>query len=116
MTEEILALCRAMGAAEEDETLLRPLIQAGTAALKNRLKTGVTPENCGEAFQLAAAMVAMDGLERATGSSWVASFSVGDVSIRTQEGKGGVGMIALAERLMAPWLGETGFAFRGVAG
>ena len=117
MTEEIMVLCRAMGAAEDEEELLLPLIQAVTSALEGRLKTGVTPADCGAAFPLAAAMVAMDGLDRASGSSRVASFTAGDVSIRTSEGGGqSQSRTAQAERLMAPWLGETGFAFRGVAG
>lgn len=114
MTEEILALCRAMGAAEGEESLLRSLVQVSVGALKNRLKAGVVPDDCGEAFRLAAALVTMDALERATGSSRVNSFAVGDISIRT--GDGGAGLVPLAERLMAPWLGENGFAFRGVPG
>ena len=39
----------------------------------------------------------------------------GEVSIRLQEQSGG-GRAEQAERLLAPWLGETGFAFQGVAG
>jgi len=115
MTEQCLALCRAMGAGEGQDVLLIPLIEAVSAALEGRLKRGVTPEHCGSAFPLAVALVAMDGLERATGGSRVASFTAGEVSIRTQSAEQG-GLTAQAERLMAPWLGETGFAFRGVAG
>lgn len=64
MTAEILALCRAMGAGDDQEALLQALAGAVVPALEGRLKAGV----------------------------------------------------ALAERLLAPWLGETGFAFRGVDG
>ena len=117
MNEEILALCRAMGAEAEQDELLIPLIQAVTSALEGRLKAGVTAEDCGTAFSLAVAMVAMDGLERTTGSGPVTSFTAGDVSIRTAEGTSGTSSrTAQAERLMAPWLGSTGFAFKGVAG
>ncbi|MDY3906930.1 MAG: hypothetical protein SOZ47_09050 [Lawsonibacter sp.] len=117
MTEEIVALCKVMGAAEDQGELLLPLIRAVVSAMEGRLKPGVAPEDCGAAFPLAAAMVVMDGLERAVGSGKVTSFTAGEVSIRT-EGETGrrETRTAQAERLMAPWLGETGFAFRGVAG
>ena len=115
MMEEILALCKAMGAAEDQQTLLLPLIEAVSAALEGRLKGGVTPQDCGSAFALAAAMLVMDALELAAGGARVESFTAGDVSIRTGSG-GESSAKAQAERLLAPWLGETGFAFRGVAG
>jgi hypothetical protein len=114
MTEEIMALCRAMGAREDQEELLRPLVGAVTAALERRLRAGIAPDDCGSAFPLAAAMVVMDGLERMTGVSGVTAFTAGEVTIR--KGSCGGELTAQAERLMAPWLVETGFAFQGVAG
>ena len=114
MTREILALCRAMGADEEQELLLAPMVEAVVPALRGRLKAGVTEEECGSAFRLAAAMMAMEGLDRTRGGQ-VASFTAGDLSIRTGGG-GESGLSAQAERLLAPWLRETGFAFRGVRG
>ena len=116
MEQEILTLCRAMGAGTDQEELLLPLIRAVSAALAGRLRSGVVPGDCGSAFPLAAAMVVMDGLDRATGGGRVTSFSAGEVSIRTEEGAVRDTRTAQAERLMAPWLGETGFAFRGVRG
>lgn len=116
MTAEILALCRAMGAGDDQEALLQALAGAVVPALEGRLKAGVAPADCGAAFPLAAAMAVMDGLERAAGSDRVASFTAGDVSIRTAQSGAGTSLLALAERLLAPWLGETGFAFRGVDG
>ena len=98
MTEEIVALCKAMGADGDREELLLPLARAVVSAMEGRLRAGVTPADCGDAFPLAAAMVVMDGLEGATGTARGES--------RTDQ----------AQRLLAPWLGETGFAFRGVAG
>ena len=87
-----------------------------SAALERRLKPGTSPGLCGPAFPLAAAMLAMDGLERAVGSGRVSSFTAGEVSIRMGGTAGEGGLTATAERLLAPWLGETGFAFRGVRG
>ena len=87
-----------------------------SAALERRLKPGTSPGLCGPAFPLAAAMLAMDGLERAVGSGRVSSFTAGELSIRMGGTAGEGGLTATAERLLAPWLGETGFAFRGVRG
>ena len=47
MTEEIAALCRAMGAKEVQEELLLPLIQAVRDRLAGALKEGTAPEDCG---------------------------------------------------------------------
>jgi len=114
MTEEIMALCKAMGATDDQEELLLPLVRAAEESLTARLRVGISPVDCGSAFPLAAAMVAMEGLEGAAGISGVTSFTAGEVSIRT--GGGSAARTAQAERLLAPWLGETGFAFRGVRG
>ena len=68
MREDILALCRAMGAGEEQDVLLLPLIEGASAELEHLLRRGVKPEDCGRSFALAAAMLAMDGLEAAQGA------------------------------------------------
>ena len=114
MNETVLALCKAMGAGEEQMSLLLPLIEASVTGLKSRLKAGTTPEDCGSAFPLAAAMLAMEGLTAAEGGGGVEAFTAGEVSLRMGENR--LAMTAQAERLMAPWLGETGFAFVGVSG
>lgn len=111
MTEEILALCRAMGAAEDREALLRPLVRAAETGLTARLRDGVRAEDCGSAFPLAAAMLAMDGLE--SGEGGVTAFTAGEVTIRRGQA---VSRRAQAERLMGPWLRSGSVAFRGVPG
>lgn len=112
--EEILDLCRQMGAGEEQDTLLLPLIEAAQDSLQRRLKAGVSPQDCGSAFPLAVALTAMDGLSGAVGEGDVSSFSAGEVSVQLRDRSGG--RAEQAERLLAPWLRETGFAFRGVEG
>jgi len=116
MTKEILNLCRAMGATEDQEELLLPLIQAAQVRLERRLRAGVTPEDCGAAFPLAAAMTAMDSLSRCAGGDRVTSFTAGEVSIRTGNSGTQDGLSGQAERMLAPWLKEAGFAFQGVRG
>lgn len=122
MTEQILALCRAMGAVQDREELLLPLVQAVSEQLSRRLREGVAPEDCGPAFPLAAAMTVMDRLSAVTGGGSggeVVSFTAGDLTIRRENGNSGQSGKSLsdqAEELLAPWLGDTGFVFQGVEG
>ena len=60
MVEKIMELCRAMGSGEEQDVLLLPLVEAAVVRLSARLKADVTPEDCGSAFLLAAAVEAME--------------------------------------------------------
>ena len=118
MTQQILALCRAMGAAQNREELLLPMAQAVEAQLGGRLKEGVAPEDCGTAFPIAAAMMVMDRLSVLTnGGDGVTSFTAGELTIRREQGgTGRKGLFDQAEGLLAPWLGDTGFMFQGAEG
>lgn len=118
MTGEIMALCRAMGACEDQEELLLPLVRAVREQLAARLKEGTLPEDCGPAFSLAAAMTAMDRLSGMTGGGGVTSFTAGELTIRKEAGSGGSdrSLSQEAEGLLAPWLRDNGFVFRGVDG
>jgi len=122
MLEQIKALCGAMGAPEGQEELLLPLIQAVREQLAGRLRPGVTPEDCGTAFPLAAAMVVMDRLSGISGggsAEEVTSFTAGDLTVRKESGSGGQtakGLTEQAEGLLSPWLRDGGFAFQGVEG
>lgn len=114
MTEEIIVLCRAMGAVPDQEELLFPLVQAVQGELAVRLKAGTTPEDCGPAFPLAAAMTAMDRLSGVTGGG-VSAFTAGELTVRTEGGRTG-SLSAQAGRLLAPWLEDQSFFFQGVRG
>lgn len=117
MTQEIIALCGAMGAAGQEE-LLFPLVQTVCSQLAGRLRGEITPEDCGPAFPLAAAMTVMDRLSGITGggsAGEMTSFTAGDLTIKCQAGRG-KSLSEQAEELLAPWLEITGFCFRGVEG
>ena len=121
MAEQIMALCRAMGASADQEELLLPLVQAVCSQLAARLKEGVFPEDCGPAFPLAAAMNVMDRLSGMTGggsSGEVTSFTAGALTIRKEASADGLSrtLSAQAEGLLAPWLRDGGFVFQGVDG
>ena len=111
MEEKILALCRAMGAGREE--LLLPLVRAVSEQLAGRLRPGLASEECGPAFPLAAAMIAVDRLAGMTGGGEIASFTAGDVTVRRGAGKS---LSRQAEELLALWLEDGGFVFQGVEG
>ena len=108
-----------MGAGQEE--LLLPLARAVEQQLAGRLKKGTSPQDCGHAFPLAAAMTVMDRLSAVTGGGGggeMTSFTAGDLTIRKESGGGGGNrsLSAQAEGLLAPWLGDNGFVFQGVEG
>lgn len=117
-----MALCRAMGAVEDQRELLLPLIQAVWKQLAGRLRPEVMPEDCGSAFPLASAMVVMERLSGLTGGGSVGevtSFTAGDLTIKKESGSGSQaakGLSGQAKELLAPWLRDGGFVFQGVEG
>ena len=117
MTERILALARQMCGAEEGDALLEALCRTAESAWTARLKAGVAAEDCGEALLCAAAFTAAaDYLGGQDGG--VVSFTAGEISVKKQSGGNSEAeaMRKTAERLMAPYAGETQFAFKGVRG
>lgn len=79
----------------------------------------MTPEDCGEAFLLGAAWLALAGLA-AGEDGGVESFRAGDVSIRHRSGTDARARCAAlrlqARQVMARYLRDDGFVFRGVPG
>lgn len=118
MTQEVMALCRGMGAGPDREELLLPLVRTVCGQLEARLREGVAAGDCGPAFPVAAALMAMDQLEGMTGGEGqVTSFTAGELTVRRQAGAGSWrSRTAQAERLMAPWLRDGRFFFQGVKG
>lgn len=117
MREKILELAR--GIAGESE-LLEALCGAEESRWRARLRQGVSPEDCGEAFVCAAAFTAAASLTAGRGGDGVASFTAGEVSVKgrsTAENAGAArAMRQAAEELMAPYTEAADFAFRGVRG
>ena len=112
-----LALAAA-GGGEAERTLLEPLCAAAEAAWTARLRTGVSPGDCGDAFLCAAAFSAAADL--AAGGGGAASFSAGDISVSL----GGVqdrarraeSLRQAAEGLMEPFVRAAGLWAQGVEG
>lgn len=116
MTEEVLELVQALRGPGTDETVLRTLCGSAFGALDRRLKDGVRPEDCGGLYPVAAAWLVMDWLNQCQGMDGITALSAGDISVR-REGGGEVGKLSeRAMELMAPFLEDDGFVFRGVSG
>ena len=93
-----------------DETLTA-LAQAAESCLALRLREGVTAEDCGKAFPLAAAAMAAEAYLAAQAGG-VSAFTAGSLSLSLEESRDGFTRSAL--NLLGPWLRDGGFAFRGV--
>lgn len=115
MEEEIYQLARQLGEVSEgEEEALRTLCAGAEEELRLRLRSGCTPESCGKCFPLAAAWLALAGLEGLRGG--VTDFSAGDMRISAQGGEGSAWYYAQAQRTLSPYLEDDGFCFRGVRG
>lgn len=120
MHENILKLAAAISqAAAGERELLEALCAAAEEELSGRLREERTPEQCGDAFLCAAAMLAAAGLMACRESGGVEQFTAGEVSLRL--GGSGAGEAAAllrrqAAALMAPHWRDDAFAFVGVRG
>lgn len=115
MQEEILTLARTLsGPGEDEETALALLCKAAEKEWTGRLREGVGPEECREAFLCAAALSATAGLLAGRGGM---RFTAGNVSVTEPEGgKSAEALRREAERLMGPYVTAAEFRFRGVRG
>ena len=117
MTEQVMELTQALGGAGQDEDVLRTLCANACQMLDRRLRDGLTAEDCEGAYPLAAAWLAMDWLRCGQGLEGITSLSAGDISVRREAGSGdGSKLTQRALELMAPYLKDDGFVFRGVSG
>ena len=107
---------RTLGGAGQDETVMRTLCGNACDMLDRRLKNGLTAEDCGEAYPLAAAWIALDWLRSGQGMDGVTYLSAGDLTVRRDGGGDGGTLSRKAMELMRPYLRDDGFVFRGVKG
>lgn len=120
MTEQIVAMARSLGHLEPDqEPGLEALCRAARGELAGRLREGLAPQDCAGAFVLGCAWLALSWLAGAEDGA-VEQFTAGEVSIRTRgSGERAQRAAALrlqAETVLAPYLADRGFAFRGTPG
>jgi hypothetical protein len=117
--EKILALAAGIAGVEAD-ALLTALCAAAEDAWKARLREGVSPEDCGEAFCCAAAFWAAADYLVSRGGSGVESFTAGVVSIRGRDGgdtaNGAQALRQAAQRLMSAYTEPSEVSLRSVRG
>ena len=109
-------MVRSLGTIDQgQEQALEALCQAAEAELTGRLREGVKPEDCGPAFVLGCAWLALAGL--AAGTASVERFTAGDVTVQARDGAARAAALRLqAETVLGPYLRERGFVFQGVDG
>ena len=115
LTQEILELAGRMCSQGADREILLPLCQAARLEVESWLKPGKLPQDCGSAFVIAAAWLALAGLETSRNEAGVSSFTAGDLTIRKEGGSSVEGLREQAWTLMAPFRRDT-FCFQGVRG
>ena len=120
MFEQILYLAAAIvQPTEEERPLLTAMCTAAMAELTRRLREGLSPEDCGDAFPCAAALLAAAGVLPCRSHGEAEQFSVGDVSLRTSGGRiceTANAMRRQAAGMMSPYWSDDEFAFLGVRG
>lgn len=121
MTEDILALVKALGRVDErDGDALEALCVQAEKELLGRLRDGLSRADCGGAFDLGAAWLVLAELCVASSAEEVESFTAGDLTIRKGDGSAAArrsrDLRREGERVMAPYLKDRTFLFRGVRG
>lgn len=105
--------------ADEDLEVLTALCHAAEAEAAGRLRDGVTPEDCGQAYVLGCAWLALSAMAANGMGTAPLKFTAGEVSIQEENGDGAQRARALrlqAETVLGPYLQDSGFVFRGVQG
>ncbi|NLF35054.1 MAG: hypothetical protein GX585_03715 [Clostridiales bacterium] len=117
MKEQIFALAKLLGKVDEsEEPALTQMCGLACETLAGRLRPGVMADDCALSFVTAGAWMALAALW--SGGGEAASFTAGDLTIRREASRAeqGDGLLARAQRLMAPWLEDGTFSFRSVRG
>lgn len=116
MVDQIMELVRQLCGSTESGDALRMLCGSACRLLDGMLADGVTPEDCAEEYQVAAAWIAMDWLKSGRDWTGVTSLSAGDLKVTRESGGQEGGLSRQAMALMGPYLRDRGFVFRGVRG
>ena len=106
----------ALGGTGQNEDVLRTLCRNACNMLNRRLRDGLMAEDCGEAYPLAAAWIALDWLRGGQGMYGVTYLSAGDLTVRRDGGGDDGSLSQRAYEIMKPFLRDDGFVFRGVKG
>ena len=118
MLEEITAIASELShATQAEENVLDKLCAAACQELDGKLREGISKEDCEGAFTCAAAWLAAAALASARLSGEdVSSLRAGDLSVTKRSAAEYERLRRQAWELMAPYVKDSGFCFRGVRG
>lgn len=114
MEEQVLALVGKLKQTDVDKDAVELLCRCACGRLDSLLADGVSPQDCGECYPLAAAWLVLDWLEQLEAGGDVTALTAGDMTVRRERADGRRYRAAL--ELMGPYLRDEGFVFRGVRG
>ena len=110
------ALLLAGGMGDHQTRILNALCHSAASTLENRLRDGLTPEDCKADFIAAASLLALAAMTTYMGEEFSENISVADFSIKTVTGYNDAASNCLktqAELMIAPYLKDR-FTFLGV--
>ena len=122
MFEEITSIASQLSHATAEEAgVLDKLCAAACKELVGKLREGISKEDCRGAFTCAAAWLAAAALLSAReGGEGISSLHAGDLSVTRRSGaecrEQYKRLRTQAWELMAPYVKDSGFCFRGVCG
>ena len=116
LIDEVYAQARVMAPRlnGENHAILEAVCRSAVGALKARLRTDLTVEDCKEDFVTAASMLALSAMPQLDDMDQLEMITAGDLTLR--KGSGNVAADCLrtqAELLMAPYVKDP-FVFVGV--
>ena len=116
LTEQIFAQAALLAGplTEQQTELLKVLVQAAESSLRNRLRDGLTEEDCKADFVAAASLYALAALHEAGKTGGLEEFRAGDLTVR----RSGMDTSSRclqrqADLIIQPFLKDS-FAFMGV--
>ena len=119
MHEKIYEMAaQALSPTEAEQSLLDTLCAAAELELSAHLRDGITADDCGSIFILAAALTAAAEMMLLRSVNGVEQFTAGEVSIRAGKSDGGnaAALRRQAAALLSPFCEDGSFAFMGVPG
>ena len=98
------------------EQVLEALCRASVSTLNARLRDGLMPDDCGDDFITAAALMALAAMGMVSEDAPVAQITAGDFTVKktpVSREAASACLMQQAERIMAPYVKDR-FAFMGV--
>ena len=116
LTDQVFAqaLLLSGGLDARQEALLKLLCRGATNSLENRLREGLTPEDCKADFVAAASLYALAALSGFKETDQLEQITVGDLTMKRYDPNAAANCLRYqAELMIGPYLKDR-FSFKGV--